>query len=329
MLNGIVNKNNTILSITPISHIKGVKYKLSKIGRVIQLENPKIEDAIKHVQYADAIFTNPNKSNVFIGKELLQHANRLKFICTASTGINHIDLEFSKKNKIKIISLTEERRIINKISSTAELAFALMLCSIRYINEANQSVLKDHWDYLPYIGKQIDYLKIGIIGYGRLGKLFAKYCYCFDAEIFIYDPYKSVKTKKYKQIHSLEDFISKCDVISLHVHVTSETTKMINKKILNKAKNDILIINTSRGDIIEENDIIEFLIKNKQARIATDVIANEINSKKGNLLIEHAKKSNQILITPHIGGMTIHAQEIAYNHVAEQLYKAFQDKKLL
>lgn len=89
----------------------------------------------------------------------------------------------------------------------------------------------------------------------------------------------------------------------------------------------MLLINTSRGDIINEEDIIQFLVKNKNARIAVDVIANEINTKKDSILIKYAKKSNQVLITPHIGGMTIHAQQIAYNHAANLLYNAFQNLK--
>ncbi len=316
---------NKILSITPVSHIKGVEKKLLKIGDVVQLDNPNIYDVKKHIKDANAIFTNPNKSNIYIGKTLIDCAKNLQFICTASTGLNHIDIQYAKKNKIRIISLTEERKVINKISSTAELAFTLMLCSLRKLNEASKSVLNGEWDYLPYVGKQVDHLKIGIIGYGRLGKLFARYCNSFGADIYIFDPYKSVKIKKFKQVDTLKKLVIMSDVISLHVHVSNETLGMIDKNILNFAKSDLLLINTSRGDIINEEDIIQFLVKNKNARIAVDVIANEINTKKDSILIKYAKESNQVLITPHIGGMTIHAQQIAYNHAANLLYNAFQN----
>ena len=92
---------------------------------------------------------------------------------------------------------------------------------------------------------------------------------------------------------------------------------MINKKILKFAKKNLLLINTSRGELINENDLINFLNKNPNSSYATDVIANEVKNKKNNKLIKLFKKNNQILITPHIGGMTTEAQEIAYGRVMD------------
>jgi len=162
-----------ILSITPISHIKNVEKELKKIGKLKILNDPSENDVIKKIPQFDAIFTNPNKSKVFIGKSIIDKAINLKVISTASTGTNHIDLDYAKKKKKKILSLKKEKKTTNKISSTAEHALALTLASLRNITISNKSVLNGEWDYTKFIGNQMNQLTIGIIGYGRLGKKYA------------------------------------------------------------------------------------------------------------------------------------------------------------
>jgi D-3-phosphoglycerate dehydrogenase len=319
-----MKKNNfEVLVITPVNHIRGVTEKLNSLGKVTYIDNPSLDEVVNLIPKYQAIFTNPNKSNVFIGKEIIDVGTKLKAICTASTGTNHIDKEYAKLNGIKILSLTEERDIINKISSTAEHAFALMLSSLRNIPESFNSVKSDHWDYEPFIGRQLDHLTIGVIGYGRLGGYFAKYAKVFGSNILVCDPYKSIEDNKINQV-SLEELLIKSDVITIHVHVTKETIGMINKNCLLKMKSNVLIINTSRGDIIDEQDLIEFLVNNKKAKYATDVLANEVIDKKiDNPIINFAKKNNQVIITPHIAGMTVEGQMLAYNHAANILKKYF------
>ena len=168
-----MKKNNPeILVITPIKHIPGVIEILNSVGNITFIDDPSLDDVIKIISNFDAIFTNPNKSKVFIGKELIDAGTKLSVICTASTGTNHIDKKYCKVKNIKVISLTEERKIINKISSTAEHAFALMLSSLRKIPQSFDSVKSFNWDYEPFIGRQLDHLTIGVIGYGRLGTYF-------------------------------------------------------------------------------------------------------------------------------------------------------------
>ena len=116
-----------ILVITPVRHIKGVVPSLEDIGHTTYMDDPCLEEVLKIINDFDAIFTNPNKSKIFIGKELLDAAKNLKVICTASTGTNHIDKTYAFENDIKVLSLTEERKVISRISSTAEHAFTLTM----------------------------------------------------------------------------------------------------------------------------------------------------------------------------------------------------------
>lgn len=319
-----LNKTRKILSITPISHIKNVENELKKIGKLKILNDPSDSEVKRIVHKFDAIFTNPNKSKVFIGKCILDNAKNLKAISTASTGTNHIDFDYAKKKRIKIISLKDEKKTINKISSTAEHALALTLASLRNVVSSSKSVLLGQWDYLNFIGRQMNSLTIGIIGYGRLGKKYANYCKALGSNIIFFDPFKKTSSKKIQKIKNVSKLLKISDIISIHVHLDKKTHHMFNKSFFSKLKKNVIIINTSRGDIIDEDILVNFLKRNQKAKFATDVIENEIFSKKKSKLINYAKKNqNQVIITPHIGGMTTEAQEIAYNYTAKKLSSFF------
>lgn len=312
-----------LLVITPIRHINGVCEILDSFANVTYLEDPDPQDLSSHLKKCDIIFTNPNKSKIFIGKDIIDRANNLSTICTASTGTNHIDVEYLKQKNIKLISLTEERSVINRISSTAEHAFALTLSAIRNIPESHKHVLNGGWDYEKFIGRQLNRLKIGIVGFGRLGGMYSSFCIPFGSQIIAYDPFKKINNENIIQAQGIEELLNQCDIISFHVHVTDDTKNMVNKNWFNLMKKDVVLVNTSRGDIIDEGDLIKFLRKNYKAKYATDVLANEITKKFDSKLIEYAKVNNQVIITPHIGGMTREAQEIAYNHAAELCKRHF------
>jgi len=281
-----------------------------------------LNEVITEIATYDAIFTNPNKSKVFIGKAVLDAAKNLKVICTASTGTNHIDKVYAAQLGLPILALTEEREVISRISSTAELAFALTLACLRHVVRSHNDALDGEWDYTKYIGRQMNCLTVGVIGYGRLGTMYANYCKAFGSRVLVYDPYKKVENDALVQVDELEKLLSESDVVALHVHVTDETYEMIDENALRRMKGNIVLINTSRGDIVKEKDLVSFLKKNPDCRVGTDVLADEIRNRLSSPLFAYAKESEQIILTQHIGGMTRDAQEIAYGH-ASMLLKVF------
>ena len=200
------------------------------------------------------------------------------------------------------------------------------MSSLRHVIKSHNDALNGNWDYTKYIGRQMDFLTIGIIGYGRLGSLYMKYCKAFGSEILVYDPYKVVKEEGVSQVNNLDYLIESSDVISLHVHVNAETTGIINKTLLKKMKGDVLTVNTSRGEVINEIDLVEFVRNNPNALFATDVLTNEIKNRLNSPLFMFAKTNDkQVTLTQHIGGMTREAQEIAYGHAANLLQKYLSD----
>lgn len=314
-----------ILVITPVHHIQGVWEILESIGQVTYLEDPMPEDVLNLISNQHAIFTNPNRSNVFIGREIFDASRELKVICTASTGTNHIDMKYAAKQGVTILSLTEERNVINKISSTAEHAFALTLGALRHIPQAFDSVKRGEWDYTPFIGRQLDHLTIGVVGYGRLGRYFARYARAFGSRVLAYDPYVVVEDETIVQT-DLDQLLKESDVISLHVHVTPETTGMVNQTWFSKMKPWVVLVNTARGEIINETDLIAFLKERPDARLAADVIPGEVPAKQSSPLVEYARTASNVILTPHVGGMTVEGQQIAYTHAARLLRRFFTEQ---
>lgn len=306
----------TIICTTPIKHLIGLENKLKKFGKIIykpEITGIGLKKILKSNKKINTIFCNPNRQGYILNKSILKGSS-INLINTASTGLNHINLNDCKKLGIKVISLTKDIRLIKKLPSTSELAFGLMINLIRNIIQSFNSVKKNQWNYAPYIGQEIASLKIGIIGLGRLGNYMAKFSKAFGMKVFYHDPFK--KNFKYKKV-SLQKIMKICDVISVHLHLNKNTKYMINKDLLKSTKKKPVIINTSRGELVDEKDIVWALKKKLISGYATDVIEKEFDDIKKSPIIKNINKFN-IIVTPHIGGMTYQGQLRAFSHAVEK-----------
>jgi D-3-phosphoglycerate dehydrogenase / 2-oxoglutarate reductase len=300
----------TIICTTPIDHLRGLKDILKNKGRLIYKPNIKaaeLKKILKNNNKINIIFCNPNRQGYILNKSILENSS-IKLINTASTGLNHINLKDCKKLGIKILSLTKDFNLIKQLPSTSELSFGLMINLQRKIFQSFKSVLNKKWDYTSFIGQELASLTIGIIGLGRLGNFMAKYAKAFGMKVFYHDPFK--ENKNFKKTN-LKKLIEISDVISIHAHVNEQTKYIINKKNLKLAKKKPIIINTSRGELVKEEDII-WALKNKLiSGYGADVIEKEFINIKKSPIIKNIKNYN-IIVTPHIGGMTYQGQLRAY-----------------
>ena len=295
-----------IICITQVKHLDGVYDLLEKFGNITyvpditkeELKSTLFETKTKY------LFTNPNKQSFILDEEVLKDSN-IKVINTCSTGTNHIDMKYCKENNIEVWHLAKDYELINQLPSTAEHAFGLMLSLIRKIPMSFHSVRDGNWDYEPYIGRQLKGLTVGIIGYGRLGKMMETYCHAFGMTVKIHDPYEGYD--------DLDLVLRESDVISLHVHVTGKTVGMINGKTISKMEKKPYLINTSRGEVVYEKKVIEAIEEGKLSGYATDVITDEFGNIHNSKLIEFSMNpTNNVIITPHVGGMTWEGQTKAY-----------------
>ena len=319
-----MGNNRRIAVITPVRHLKGIEELLATKGQVVYYERASKDEVRKALlnHMIDIIVCNPNEQKYKIDEELLKGTN-VKTINSCSTGLNHIDLDYCKENNIEIQCHKNDYNLINKLPSTSELAFGLMLSLLRQIPQGQKHVSEYSWDYTQFVGRQIKDLKIGIVGYGRLGKMMFNFCKAFGADVMIYDPYvKDQLSDRFllnNWCNSLEQLFKISDVVSLHVHVTDETKYMINKDLFGYIKKDCYIINTSRGEIVNENDIVEGLESGIITGYGTDVIENEFDDLTKSPIIKAMNFGENIIVTPHVGGMTIEGQTKAYKWSIDKL----------
>lgn len=311
-----------IAVVTPITHLEGVLELLKTKGEVFLYEEASKEEVRKLLldKNIDTIFCNPNQQTYKIDRELLD-GTVVDTINTASTGMNHIDQKYCNKVGIEVLSLTKDYGLIKQLPSTSELAFGLLLDLMRNISASNQSVKEGlEWDYLPYVGHQLKDYPVGIVGFGRLGKMMYGYLKAFGAKVYVYDPYKHSEWDDAFLLNnacaSLEELFEKAKAVSLHVHVTDETKYMIDYNLASKID---YLINTSRGEIVIESDIVKALQEGKLKGYGTDVLENEFDDIKTSPLLQLENQNLNTILTPHIGGMTIEGQTKAYTWAVNKL----------
>ena len=301
-----------LVCITPIRHLEGVYESLQDIMDFEYHPNIKKHELNKLLIDTGSyyIFTNPNKQNFILDEEVLKYTN-VKVINTCSTGLNHIDMNYCKSNNIKVWSLKKDYELINDLPSTSELAFGLMMSLLRNIPKSYHSVKDGNWDYEPYVGHQIKGKTIGVIGYGRLGKIMCDLFYGWGVKLLATDPYERITTARGVPLSELLD---KSDVVFLHTHVTEETRGMVDEEFLSYMKEGSYLINTARGELVDEEAIIESIKVGHLKGYGTDVIKDEFGDIENSKLVEFSiNPNNNVIITPHIGGMTIEGQTKAYH----------------
>lgn len=296
--------------------------KLNKIGKIFYKKNKKINNKINIIVI---------RLNHFIDRDFLSEYPNLKIIISPTTGLNHIDQLFCKKKQIKIYSLNDIQGKIINISSTAEHSFGLMISLLRKIPAANNEVIKkNRWRRENFRSRQLSNLNLGIIGFGRIGRMMARYCKSFKMNTIIYDPKvdpKKINNNKYL-FKNLRYLLMNSDIISIHAKLENPKT-IIGKSELSILKKGSYIINTSRGFLIDEKELVNRLKKGYIGGVAVDVLQNE-NSKdfiKTSPLIWAAKNGYNVIVTPHIGGCTFEAMHQTEDLMADFLYEEIKHKK--
>ena len=261
-----------------------------------------------------------------INRELLEISKNLEIIATPSTGTNHIDLDDANQLKIIIYSL-KGSEIVEKITASSEFTFALILATVRRIPLANDLVGLGHWREIENSlrSREMSELTLGIVGCGRIGSNLIKYSEPFNMKINVYDPYiKKTFDERVNVCTSLNELLNKSDIVTLCVHLNSETEGMIGHEEIKEMKKGSFFINTSRGEVVNEKALIDGLKSGKILAAGVDVVCNEHNlNKKDNELIKYSKTSNNLIITPHIAGLTIDSERKAQKAAYKACLKFF------
>ena len=301
---------------------------LKKNFNFIQLNNPD-ELTANELKKLDILFA---PLGYFFGKKFFKKCPNLKVIASNTTGHPHIDVKTASLKKIKVITLKNDNVFLDQITPTAEHTIGLMISIIRRYNESFNAPLNYQWNRKTLGGmKMISRLKVGIIGYGRIGRKVSNICLAMGSSIQFFDPYISDYQPLVKKMKSLKKLVETSDVVSLHVPHEKNTENLISDKILQNFKKGSFLINTSRGELVDENALIKNLKNKRICGAAIDVISNEFDPKfkkniKKNKLISYAKKNPNLIITPHVGGSTYDAWKETEMRTIEKI-KLFFDKK--
>jgi D-3-phosphoglycerate dehydrogenase len=265
------------------------------------------------------------KFSKHLSANFLKKFINLKYIFTPTTGVNHIDEKFCKKKNIKIVSLKNKKHKIKKISSTTELALALIISSIRklgYYFRKEKHQLASRYEYTFFEFKRYT---IGIIGYGRIGSALFKILKNLKFNVYFFDIRE--KYKKHKNYLPLNKLLKISNIISVHIDYRDENINFFNFSKFKLCKKDLALINTSRGEVIDENSLISFLKKNHNSSAYLDVIQNEQINKKKNKVVLYNKLNKNLFLTPHIGGAAKDALSLTEDIILKDLYKIFKLKQ--
>jgi len=294
------------------------KYQIEIHSGKIPITQLKLRSKIKEI---DGLICFPYDK---IDRNMIESAENLKVISTYSVGFDHIDVEYAKKKKIRVGYTPEVLT-----DATADLAFSLLLDLLRRVSEGDRIIRKGRWNVIygafDYVGVDLQGKTLGILGLGRIGSTLAKRAKSFDMRI-IYHNRKHVSKSKEKSLGvkyvSFEKLITQSDIISIHVPHTRETDHLFDMKIFRKMKKTSFLINTSRGKVINEKDLVTAIKKKIIAGAGLDVYEEE-PIKKNHPLI----RFQNVVLVPHIGSSTKETRSKMAEITVENLDLGINGKK--
>jgi len=250
------------------------------------------------------------RSATKVTSEIISHAENLKVIGRAGSGLDNVDRVAASKQGIVVMNTPGGNTI-----TTAEHTIAMLFAVSRKIPQANASMAAGKWEKKKFIGVELYNKTLGILGLGRIGTEVARRCQGMGMNIIAYDPFMSDEKAEEIGIEKLEisEIYKRADFITIHTPLTAETKFMINKKTISSMKDGVYIINCARGGIINEKDLLDALNSGKVGGAAMDVFEKE--PPEDNPLVGHEK----VVCTPHLGASTKEAQENVAIAVAEQI----------
>ena len=257
-----------------------------------------------------------------IDDQLIKDAVGLKYICSPTTGLNHIAIS---SPKIQTISLKGEYNFLSTIRATPEHIMGLTFSLLRNYKFAFRTNDNEVWNRDPYRGYEIFNNDIGIIGYGRIGKLLAGFFKAFGARVYIYED--NIERCKEAQMDeslsicaNIEELIQKSVVIILCANYEPKNEKMLEKRHFSMM-HDKYFINAARGELINENDLIQFIEEGKFRGVALDVFANETGAMNIYKRVVEISGNKNVIITPHIGGATFTSMHRTEEFIVNKLLR--------
>ncbi|MBL3520418.1 D-2-hydroxyacid dehydrogenase [Arcobacter lanthieri] len=283
----------------------------SKFGNVKAYDITKESETKERIKDADIVLTN----KVVIGKNEIDNS-KVKLICITATGMNNVDLEYSKQKNIIVKNVAGY-----STSSVVQVGFSMIFYFVQKLNYYKNYVDEGNWqksDLFTHIDKpfyELDKKRVGIIGLGEIGRNFANKAKAFDCEVVYYSTSGKNNNNEYKSV-SLDELIKTSDIISIHAPLNEQTLNLLNYDNMKNLKNGAILLNLGRGGIINEADLAK-IIDEKEIFCGIDVISKEPIIESNPLL--KVKNKDRLLLTPHIGWASIEARTRLVEMVAKNI----------
>jgi len=260
---------------------------------------------------------------LYYDESLFNVCKSLEILATPTTGLDHIHISAAEKKGIKIISIRQKYEVLNKITSTAEHAWTLLLSLNRNLIKLTEQVNNGFWDRGNLDLFQLSGKKLGIIGYGRLGKMIARYGQVFGMSVYINDLNEDKYDNRAFIPVSLDEIFKKVDHLILAASYKPNDKIICTKERLFSMKKESTFINISRGELVDEDALVESYKEKIITKIGLDVLCGDSNWPRTidckSELVKLSKKSRNIIITPHIGGYAHEAVITARAYLIEQV----------
>ena len=281
---------------------------LETIGDCLDISKSasKEEDLVYHIKDCEIVVI---RSATKLTKEVLDKAEQLKIIARCGVGVDNVDLDFAKSKNILVTNSPSANLI-----SVVELTVALIISASRKLSLADSNLKKGEWNRSEFLGYELYGKTLGIVGFGKAGRLVAERMKSFGMSIVFYDPYVTDWNGSEESI-KLDDLLRTADVVSIHVIKTKDTENLISKDMLDLLKPSSVIINTSRGGVLDEDYLFELLESEKIFGAGLDVYSNEPPKN-----VDRYNGLN-LVTTPHIGASTNEAQLKAGLETIENIKK--------
>ena len=265
-----------------------------------------------------------------IDREVLAFGSRLKAVVSPTADVDHIDVEYAAQRGIAVISLHGEDAMLRSVPATAELTWALLLALTRSLAPALQSVLAGEWDADKFCGHDLAGKTLGILGLGRIGERVARIALAFGMRVVAHDPYRAGWMDGVERAAKLDELLPQSQVLSIHVPLGPSTVWLIGKPQLDLLPEGAILVNTARGEVVDEDALIEALQNGRLAGAALDVIWGERRTDwRESPLLEYARAHRTLVITPHMGATTVESLGATQLFTARRLAQFLTDQGLI
>jgi D-3-phosphoglycerate dehydrogenase / 2-oxoglutarate reductase len=292
---------------------------LGRAGTVVPFES--YERFLERLPDADAVVAG---LEIQFDAEVLGRSERLAVIASRTSQLRHIDLDTAARRGIEILFIDPRDPVLQRTASTAEETFALVLALARNLPWAFDAVKRAEWDRARYGGRELHGKTLGLIGFGRLGRMVAGYARAFGMEVLAFDPNVDDETiaAAGAQPAGLELVLADSDVVSVHCTYSAETYGLLGAAEFATMRRGAFLVNTARGEITDQDALLAALLSGHLGGAAVDTLAGELpdgSHLETNPLVEYARGHENLIVLPHLGGATAEATERTQLHIAEML----------